>query len=60
MVKSKIEMPMVFIMQGMPNSNCKIFGNIDPPNKYIAKTGMGIEIEFVLRNDKINSDCPVY
>ncbi|MGG4202885.1 EndoU domain-containing protein [Paenibacillus jamilae] len=98
-----------FHYEGMPSSNGKIVGNIDPPNefgvyqanieingvlkgpkstffpkewtpqqvidsvneafnnkviiknnKYIGKTSTGMEIEFILRNDKIISAYPVY
>ena len=98
-----------FHYEGMPNSNGKIVGNVDPPNefgvyqanieingvlkgpkstffpkewtpqqvidavneafinkvniknnKYIGKTRMGMEIEFILRNDKIISAYPIY
>ncbi|WP_227793451.1 EndoU domain-containing protein [Paenibacillus guangzhouensis] len=98
-----------FHYEGMPNSNGKIVGNIDPPNefgvyqanveisgvlkgpkstffpkewtpqqviesvneafnnkviiknnKYLGKTSTGMEIEFILRNDKIISAYPVY
>ncbi|WP_230202487.1 EndoU domain-containing protein [Paenibacillus ihumii] len=98
-----------FHYEGMPNSNGKIVGNVDPPNefgvyqanveingvlkgpkstffpkewtpqqvidsvneafnnkvniinnKYIGKTSTGMEIEFILRNDKIISAYPIY